>query len=297
MEAIRLFFAELANSGALPEFFAYGFVVNALIAALLIGPILGGIGTMVVIKKMAFFSESIGHAAIAGISIGILLGEPYNSPYIMLFSYCIIFGLVINYTRNRTKMGTDTLIGIFLSISIALGATLLIYISGKVNSHMLETVLFGSILTVSDIDLIVLLVTNAILSVLIMFWYNKILLSSFNKNIAIVKNVKVVFLEYVFILIITIITVASVKIIGAALVEALLLIPAASAKNLAKSIRGFIVYSIIFSTISCLLGIIVPLLLSLSIPSGPAIIIVAATIFFITVLIKNILSKYKEGVA
>lgn len=250
---------------------------------------------MVVIKKMAFFSEAIGHAAIAGISIGILLGESYNSPYIMLFSYCIIFGLIINYTRNRTKMGTDTLIGIFLSISIALGAILLIYISGKVNSHMLETVLFGSILTVSDFDLKVLLFTNIILIILIMLWYNKMLLSSFNRNIAIAKNVNVVFLEYVFILIITIITVASVKIIGSALVEALLIIPAASAKNLSKSIRGFILLSIIFSTISCILGIIVPLSLSLSLPSGPAIILVASTIIFVTVVIKNITQKYREG--
>ncbi|CAM3113832.1 metal ABC transporter permease [Streptobacillus ratti] len=296
MEVLRNFLAELANSGLLPEFFAYGFVVNSIIAAILIGPMLGGIGTMVVIKKMAFFSEAIGHAAIAGISIGILLGEPYNSPYIMLFSYCIIFGLIINYTRNRTKMGTDTLIGIFLSISIALGAILLIYISGKVNSHMLETVLFGSILTVSDFDLKVLLFTNIILIILIMLWYNKMLLSSFNKNISIVKNVNVVFLEYVFILIITIVTVASVKIIGASLVEALLIIPAAAAKNLSKSIKQFILQSIIFSTISCLLGIIVPLSLSLSLPSGPAIILVASTIFFITVAIKNITRKYREGV-
>ncbi|WP_073507916.1 metal ABC transporter permease [Streptobacillus notomytis] len=296
MEVLRNFLAELANSGILPEFFAYGFVVNSLIAAILIGPMLGGTGTMVVIKKMAFFSESIGHAAIAGISIGILLGEPYNSPYIMLFSYCIIFGLIINYTRNRTKMGTDTLIGIFLSISIALGAILLIYISGKVNSHMLETVLFGSILTVSDFDLTVLLFTNITLIILIMLWYNKMLLSSFNKNISIVKNVNVVFLEYVFILIITIITVASVKIIGAALVEALLIIPAAAAKNLSKSIKQFILQSIVFSTISCLLGIIVPLLLSLSLPSGPAIILVASTIFFVTMIIKNVMKKYKEGV-
>ncbi|WP_064615590.1 metal ABC transporter permease [Streptobacillus moniliformis] len=295
MEFLRNFLAELANSGLLPDFFAYGFVINSIIAAILIGPMLGGIGTMVVIKKMAFFSEAIGHAAIAGISIGILLGESYNSPYIMLFSYCIIFGLIINYTRNRTKMGTDTLIGIFLSISIAIGAILLIYISGKVNSHMLETVLFGSILTVSDFDLKVLLFTNIILIILIMLWYNKMLLSSFNRNIAIAKNVNVVFLEYVFILIITIITVASVKIIGSALVEALLIIPAASAKNLSKSIRGFILLSIIFSTISCILGIIVPLSLSLSLPSGPAIILVASTIFFVTVVIKNITQKYREG--
>ncbi|WP_245620603.1 metal ABC transporter permease, partial [Pseudostreptobacillus hongkongensis] len=75
----------------------------------------------------------------------------------------------------------------------------------------------------------------------------------------------------------------------------MLIIPAASAKNLSKSIRGFILLSIIFSTISCILGIIVPLSLSLSLPSGPAIILVASTIFFVTVFIKNITQKYREG--
>lgn len=295
METIRIFFASLVDSGYLPEFFRYAFVINSIVATLLIGPILGGIGTMVVVKKMAFFSEAIGHAALAGISIGILLGESYNSPYIMLFSYCIIFGIVINYTKNRTKMGTDTLIGIFLSISIAVGAMLIIYISGMVNSHMLESVLFGSILTVSDLDLLVLLITSIILIILVILWYNQILLSSFNKNIATVKGVNVAFLEYIFVLIITIITVASVKIIGAALVEALLLIPAASSKNLSKSVRSFVVYSIGFSTISCLLGVLLPLIFDLSIPSGPAIILISATIFFITIIIKNISNKFKEG--
>ena len=246
---------------------------------------------MVIIKKMAFFSEAIGHAALAGIAIGVLLGESYDSPYIMLFGYCIIFAIIINYTRNRTYMGTDTLIGIFLSLSIAIGAILIIYISGKVNSHMLESVLFGSILTVSDLDLLVLVVVNIVLIGLVMLWYNKILFSSFNKNISMVRGVNVIFLDYVFILIITIVTVASVKIIGASLVEALLLIPAASSRNISKNIKTFIVYSILFSTLSCLLGILLPLIFEVSIPSGPAVIIIAVIIFFITILIKNI-KKY-----
>lgn len=296
MELIRSFFVDMVNTGYLPEFFKYAFVINSLVASILIGPVLGGIGTMVVVKKMAFFSEAIGHAALVGISIGVLLGESYNSPYIMLFSYCIIFGILINYTINRTKMGTDILIGIYLSLSIAIGATLLLYVSGKVNSHMLETVLFGSILTVSDLDLLVLLVTSIILIILIFKWFNQILLSSFNTNIAVVKGVKTIFLEYVFIFIITIVTVSSIKIIGAALVEALILIPSASAKNLSNSMKSFVMYSIVFSTLSCILGILIPLVFSISIPSGPAIILIASIIFFITVAIKSLSNKFKEGV-
>lgn len=293
LDAIRNFFMHLAEIGVLPDYFKYAFVINSLLSALFIGPILGGLGTMVVTKRMAFFSESIGHAALTGIALGVLLGEPYDSPYIMLFTYCIIFALLINFTRNRTKMSSDTLIGIFLSISIALGGTLIIFVSSKVNSHMLESVLFGSILTVSDRDIVVLFFSTILLILIVIPNFNKMLLSSFNTNLAIVKGVRVKFLEYMFILLITLVTVSSIKIIGASLVEALFLIPAASAKNLSKSIRTFFVYSILFSLISCILGILLPLYFDITIPSGGSIILVAAIIFFITVLIKNLKRSLK----
>ncbi len=288
LELIRNFFMHLAEIGALPEYFKYAFVINSLLSAIFIGPILGGLGTMVVTKRMAFFSESIGHAALTGIALGVLFGEPYESPYIMLFTYCIIFAILINFTRNRTMMSSDTLIGIFLSISIALGGSLIIFVSSKVNTHMLESVLFGSILTVSDRDITVLFFSTILLMIIVIPNFNKMLLSSFNTNVAVVKGVRVKLLEYLFILLITLVTVSSIKIIGASLVEALFLIPAASAKNLSRSIKSFFFYSIFFALISCILGILLPLYFDVTIPSGGSIILVAAIIFFITVIIKNI---------
>ena len=118
------------------------------------------------------------------------------------------------------------------------------------------------------------------------------LLSSFNANMATVKGVNVKLMEYIFTITVTLVTVVSVKIIGAALVEALLLIPAASAKNLSKSIRGFFFYSIFFSLLSCILGVILPIHFNISIPSGGAIILISSFIFFITVIIKNINGKF-----
>lgn len=288
LELIRNFFMHLAEIGALPEYFKYAFVINSLLSAIFIGPILGGLGTMVVTKRMAFFSESIGHAALTGIALGVLFGEPYESPYIILFTYCIIFAILINFTRNRTMMSSDTLIGIFLSISIALGGSLIIFVSSKVNTHMLESVLFGSILTVSDRDITVLFFSTILLMIIVIPNFNKMLLSSFNTNVAVVKGVRVKLLEYLFILLITLVTVSSIKIIGASLVEALFLIPAASAKNLSRSIKSFFFYSIFFALISCILGILLPLYFDVTIPSGGSIILVAAIIFFITVIIKNI---------
>ncbi len=280
--------AQGVTAGILPESFKYAFVINSLICALLIGPLLGGIGTMVVIKRLAFFSEAVGHAAMTGVALGIILGEPYTSPYLSLFGFCILFGLTLNYTRNRTKMSNDTLIGVYLSISIAVGACILIYVSSKISVHVLDSILFGSILTVNALDIAILAVIALLCAVLALKLYNKMLLVSFNPSLARVRGVGVIFLDYVFIFMITIITVASVKIIGAVLVEALLLIPAAAARNISRSIRGYVLVSIVVSCLSCILGIVLPMELELPVPSGGAIIIVAACFFFITVIIKGV---------
>ena len=294
LESFRSFLMNLAEQGDIPSSFKYGFVINAMICALLIGPILGGIGTMVVTKKMAFFSEAVGHAAMTGIAVGVLLGEPFSAPYISLFTYCILFGLIINYT-NRTKMASDTLIGVFLAMSIALGGSLLIYVSAKVNSHALESILFGSILTVNDTDIYILVVSAIIIGCVLIPYLNKMLLASFNPSLAIVRGVNVKLIEYIFIVIVTVITIASVKIIGSILVEALLLIPAAAAKNLSKSIKSFVSYSVIFALISCLLGVYLPIHFDISIPSGGAIIMISSFIFIATTIIKMLFKNFAEG--
>jgi zinc transport system permease protein len=121
------------------------------------------------------------------------------------------------------------------------------------------------------------------------------LLATFNPHLARVRGVKVKLLDYLFIVMITVLTVASVKIIGAVLVEALLLIPAAAARNLSRSIRGFFLYSMLFSTLSCLIGIIVPLEYEIPIPSGGAIILVAATFFVVTTIIKTVAKSFSEA--
>ena len=240
--------------------------------AFLIGPVLGGVGTMVVTKLMAFFSQAIGNAAMTGVGIGVLLGESYTEPYVSTFSFCILFGLVLNYTKGRTQISADVLIGVFLSISLAIGSSLLLFVSAQVNTHILEAVLFGSVLTVSDTDMNVLIVATILVLAVGIPLFNRMLLSSLNPSLASVRGVRVQFMEYVFVLIITLLTVACVKIVGAVLVEALLLIPAAAARNIVSSMRGFVIWSVIISTVSCIAGVLIPMQFGLPIPSGGAII-------------------------
>ena len=150
------------------------------------------------------------------------------------------------------------------------------WVSAKVNTHILDTVMFGSILTVDDTDMTVLLITAVLTAVTALPLFNHMLLASLNPSLAHVRGVRVHLLEYVFVLLLTVLTVACVKIIGAVLVEALLLIPAAAARNLNRSMRGFVLWSIAFSTVSCIVGIYAPMRWDLPVPSGGAIILAAA---------------------
>ena len=294
-EIPRQFIIDLADNGTIHYSFTYAFVVNGLLCAFVLGPLLGGIGTMVVAKRMAFFSQAVGNAALTGVAIGVIIGESYTAPYLSMFSFCLLFGLLLNFARNRTKMSSDTLIGVFLSISLAIGATALLWVSARVNTHILDTVMFGSILTVDDTDMTVLLVTTLLIAGTALPLYNQMLLASLNPSLAHVRGIKVHLLEYVFVLLVTILTVACVKIIGAVLVEALLLIPAAAARNLTRSLRGFVLTSIAFSTASCLVGIWAPMRYDLPLPSGGAIILAAAVIFVVTMLVRMTLPRYREA--
>lgn len=294
---VRETLQELAYAGELPLAFQYGFLINALMCALLIGPVLGGIGTMVVTKRMAFFSQAVGNAAMTGVAIGVLLGESYTEPYISMFAFCVLFGLVLNYTKSKTRISADTLIGVFLSISLAVGASLLLFVSARVNTHILEAVLFGSVLTVSDTDMNVLIVVTLLVLAVGVPLFNKMLLASLNPSLARARGINVDLLEYVFVLMITLLTVACLKIVGAVLVEALLLIPAAAARNVISSMKGFVFTSIAISTVSCIAGVILPMQFDLPLPSGGAIIMVAATIFALTTLVRITAGRFREAQA
>ncbi|WP_406821727.1 metal ABC transporter permease [Pseudomonas sp. KnCO4] len=297
VESLRLLVQGWATAGYLPEALAYGFVVNALLAGLMIGPVLGGLGTLVVVKRFAFFSEAVGHAALTGVAIGILLGEPYTGPYGSLFGYCLLFGILLNFLRNRTGLAPDTLIGVFLSVSLALGASLLLMLAGKINVHILENVLFGSVLTVSGQDLLVLGIVALLVLALAVPLYNRIMLASFNPQLAAVRGVAVKTLDYLFVVLVTLVTVAAVKVIGAILVGALLVIPAAAARLVSQSLKGFFFLSVLIATSSTLLGILLPIVFDLPVPSGAAIILVAGICFALAALARALVPRLQGNPA
>ncbi|EAR60215.1 metal ABC transporter permease [Neptuniibacter caesariensis] len=288
MESLRNWAFQLQAEGVLPGIFEYGFLINALVAALIIGPLLGGMGSLVVIKRLAFFSEAVGHAALTGIAIGILLGEPAAHPYASLFSFCLIFALLLHWIKSRTQVPYDALVGVFLAVAIAMGAALLLYVARKVNIHIIENVLFGSILTVQDRDLFILAVIGAICLLLAIMFGNQALLASLNPELARVNGINTRLFDYIFVVMIALITVAAVKIAGAILVGAMLLIPATTARLVTRNIRQFFWSNILLSTLCCVVGIIMPMALDLPIPSGAAIVLLASLGFVLAVIFNRL---------
>ncbi len=288
MESLRLYLFDLEANGYLPEMFQYGFLINALVAALMIGPLLGGMGRLVVIKRLAFFSEAVGHAALTGIAIGILLGEPATQPFAALFSFCLIFALLLHWIKSRTSVPYDALVGVFLAVAIAMGAALLLYVARMVNIHILENVLFGSILTVQDGDLLILALTSAVCVIAILLFANRALIATLNPELAQVSGINVRLYDYVFVVLIALITVAAVKIAGAILVGAMLLIPATTARLITKNVHQFFWTNIVLSTLCCISGILLPMAFDLPIPSGAAIVLLASCGFVLAVITNRV---------
>lgn len=292
LTSIHSFFSSLVEHGWLPEMFNYGFLVNAFLASLMIGPLLGALGTLVVVKRLAFLSEAVGHSALTGVSIGILLGEPIEAPWISLFAFSILFALSLQWVRGRTTVPYDALIGVFLAFALALGATLIMLVAKQVNAHLVEQVLFGSVLTADGQDIVILFVMFVVIVTLAFKYANKAFLTALSPEIAKSLRVKTKLHDYGFVLLIALMTVAAVKIIGAILVGALLLIPAASARLLAGNIKSMLLWSMLIATTSALAGVLLPMYLQMAVPTGPAIILVAC-MWFVFAIGKHTFSHSK----
>jgi len=280
MSALYAQLAALAQAGWLPASFGYPFVVRGVMAVLLLGPLLGGMSHLVVARRLAFLSTALGQAALTGLTIGLVLGEPLNAPYGGMFGFCLLSAIGMVYVKRRAALPTDTLIGVFLSMTLGLGICLLVAVTKRFNIHQIEAVMFGSVLTVTDADLALLLALGIVVTGILAWRYNDLLLDSLSPPLARVSGVSSAAIEYLFIVLLTLAIVVSLKIIGALLVEALVIVPAASGRNLARTMRGYLGWSVLTAVAAGLGGL--ALSTRFLVPSGGAVVLALAILFFVT---------------
>ena len=282
MSALYAWVGGLAQSGVLPADFQYPFLVRGFLCVLLLAPMLGGLSHLVVARRMAFFSAALGQAALTGVSVGLLLGEPLNSPYGGMFGFCLLTTLAMIYVKRRSALPPDTLIGVFLALSLGLGLCLLVLVTREFNVHQVESVLFGSLLTVTDADLLLLLAVGVCVIALLAREYNHLLLDSLNPSLGSVSGADPRYLDYFFAFLLAVSIVASLKIIGALLVEALIIVPAAAARNVARGTRAYLAWSVAIAFIAGVAGL--GLSTRFQVPTGPAVVLGASLMFFGTLI-------------
>jgi len=266
------------------EFIDYAFMKNALIAIILVTPVFAILGTMIVNNKMAFFSDALGHSALTGIALGMVLG--ISNMNISMILFAVIFALLLNYVKNKTNYGADTIISVFSSIAIALGLAMLAQ-SGNFNKY--SSYLVGDILSISNTEILYLFL--AFIAV-ILFWYlmfNKLNVTSINTTLARSRGVNTKTIDNVFAVLIAIIVMISIRFIGILLINSLLILPAASSRNVAKNMRTYHLFAVIFSLFSGITGLIISYYWN--IPTGPMIVLISGLIYFITFGLKK---KIKE---
>ena len=261
------------------EFFTgwwqYSFMRSAFLAVMIITPLFGILGTMIVNRKMAFFSDALGHSALTGIAVGVVLGVTDTNLSMVIFA--IIFALLLNKISSKSTASTDTIISVFSSCSVAIGLAIL---SKGGNFSKYSSLLVGDILSITHWEIVYLVLIFAVTLVFWFFAFNKLNAVSMHRTLATSRHIPATLLENLFAVLIALIVMLSIKWVGILIINALLILPAASSRNLAVNLREYHFFAVLFSMFSGILGLIISYFTNVA--TGPMIIIVASLIYFIT---------------
>ncbi|MDA1338440.1 MAG: metal ABC transporter permease [bacterium] len=263
------------------EIFQLEFMLRAIYAGLLVSLSCGVLGVFVVLRKQAFIADGVAHASLAGIAIGLLLG---SNPILWAIAVAIVMSILLTYIKQNSNVSFDSSIGILYSFFFAVG----ILVISAIDSYKpdLLSFLFGSLLSITWIEVVYALALLIFVAIFIAVTYSKIVYMTFDIEGARVRGVNVKLLEYVLNILVSIAVIVSIKLMGVVLVTAMLVIPATFAKLFAKNFSQVIWFSCIYAIIATTLGIILSYILDL--PSGAMVVVLHTVLLGFLVLMKAI---------
>jgi zinc transport system permease protein len=257
----------------------YQFIERALVAGLFLGVVCAVMGVFLVLRKMSLIGDGLAHISFGAIAVGIVFGF---YPFIIAIPLVIIASLIIYaLTRNQIIEG-DAIIGILASLGLSIGV-ILSSISTGFNIDIFSY-LFGNILAITQQELSFVIIGSIIILAIILLFYQEFMAISFNPEQAKISGIPVTILDILFSIITAITVIMSVKLAGALLVSALIILPASSSLQISKSFQNTILFAIIFALISIIIGVIISVIIN--IPTGATIVTINALIFFFILSIK-----------
>lgn len=251
------------------------FLIYALLGGLGVAVLAGPLGSIVVWKRMAYFGDTLSHAALLGISLGLMLQWPMQ---FSIIGVCVVIALMLSITQSQTRLASDTWLGILAHSTLALGLVVMTYLEG-VRVDLLGY-LFGDILALNTYDLLWIYVGGCLVIGVLAFIWRSLLAWVIDEELAIVEGVPVKKVRLVLMVLIALVIAVAMKIVGVLLITSLMIIPAATARRFARTPEMMAIGASIVGCVAVLLGLLVSFLLD--IPAGPAIVVCAFFLFILS---------------
>ncbi len=255
------------------------FIVRALLAGIGVAMIVGVLGCFVVWRKMAYFGDSLAHSSLLGIALGLLYQVNINVSIILV---CTLFAVLLVILEQRKILATDSLLGILAHASLSIG---MVVISLLKNQKIdLYTYLFGDILTVTNVDLYWIYGGGLLVLILLISNWSALVLITICQDLARAEGLKIFFMQLLLMFLMAMVVAVSIHIVGILLITSMMIIPAASARQFARSPQSMAIISSILGIIAVILGIFASLYFDT--PSGPSIVVAAVVLFVLTYFVK-----------
>ena len=271
-----------AICNAIPlELFHWRFMQNAFLAVLIMAPLFGLMSTMVVSGKMSFFSDALGHSAFTGIAIGSICG--FGAPTLFAILFAVAFSLLFSFLRHRSTQAADTLIGVFSSTAVALG--IFVATLGGSSFTKYNKYLIGDILSVSPAEIGMLAI---VLVCVLIFWVlcsNRLILSSVHPQLASSRGISTILVQTAFTTVVAVVVTLAISWVGLLILNSLLILPGAASRNIAKNMKQYHIYSVLFALIASVAGLCISYFLGSS--AGAAICLVLALIFALSFIFRK----------
>lgn len=258
------------------EMLQWDFMCNALLAVILMAPLFGLTSTMLVTGRMSFFSDALGHSAFTGIAIGCICG--IGMPTLVAIIFAVWFALLFSFVRSRSNQAADTLIGVFSSTAVAFG--IFIATLGGNSFTKYNRYLIGDILSVSAAEIGWLILTLIAVLIFWILYSNRLMLSSIHPALASSRGLRPAISQTVFTTVIAIIVTLAISWVGLLILNSLLVLPGAAARNISRNLKQYHGFSVLFALVAGILGLIASYYLGTS--SGAAISLILGVIFAVS---------------
>ena len=263
------------------EFLSMNFMKNALLAVIVMAPLFGLLSTMIVTGKMSFFSDALGHSGFTGIAIGVLCGAAL--PIWWAVGLAVAFALLFSFVRSRSSQSADTIIGVFSSTAVALG--IFIATMGGGSFTKFNKYLIGDILSVTPGEIGALALVLLAVAALWVLCSNQLILTAIHPQLASSRGVKTARNETLFTVVIAVVVTLAMSWVGLMVINSLLVLPAASARNVAKNVRQYHLFSVLGALLASVAGLILAYYLGCS--AGATIALLLALFFAVTFALRR----------